>query len=479
MEEAKLEMQALKEKQELQRELGEIEKGKAELSRKLELLDAKTKVQQTEMELMLEQSVEEETDGMNDYLKEYYMQNQLKKELSSQPDELTVTPNSEAQPANDQETVAKRLPTINSAQSQFVLPSAQKSLGTESVVTLSSVQVANGEESINRSTSVTPTYCTDGMITSCLSSHLPYSKTTTTASTPNSIQLPIYTHASLSPVITQSTPGLFTWFHVLHATSLRAAATEFSPAITSQWTMPSPSWGPSLFSHSQTSPPFSEQSDAWLTIAQAIKQGPSLPKVELAKFSGDPLENTEFVTNFKDNIESQVADESQRLTRLLAQCIGKAREAIRSCVNLPVGHRYSEAWKTLHENFGQPHMIVEAHMKKFREIQVHKADASTLMDFARRLEDARRVLMSMGSNYTSRLDNEDVIIMLMRKLPNKSLKRKWADRAGNLIKGKGRAKYADFVSFIKRAAERINNRYGQELKPLSSTEREKKESGRK
>ena len=68
IEEAKLEMQALKEKQELQRELEETEKGKAELSRKLELLDAKTKVQRTEMELMLEQSVEEETDGMNDYL---------------------------------------------------------------------------------------------------------------------------------------------------------------------------------------------------------------------------------------------------------------------------------------------------------------------------------------------------------------------------------------------------------------------------
>ena len=207
MEEAKLGMQALKEKQVLQRELEEIEKGKVELSRKLELSDAKTKVQRTEMESMLEQSVEEETDGMNDYLKECYMQNQLKKELLSQPDELTVTPNSEAQPANGQQTMAKGLPTVNGAQSQFVLPSAQKSLGTESVVTLSSVshtvQVAKNEESINCSTSVTPTYCMDGMITSCLSSHLPYSKTTPTACTPNSIQQPIYTHASLSPVITQ------------------------------------------------------------------------------------------------------------------------------------------------------------------------------------------------------------------------------------------------------------------------------------
>ena len=32
--------------------------------------------------------------------------------------------------------------------------------------------------------------------------------------------------------------------------------------------------------------------------------------------------------------------------------------------------------------------------------------------------------MSMGSNYTSRLDNEDAIILLMRKLPDESLKRK-------------------------------------------------------
>ena len=51
---------------------------------------------------------EEETDGMKEYFKEYCTQNQLK-ELSSQPEKLTVTPNSEAQPGNGQETVAKGL----------------------------------------------------------------------------------------------------------------------------------------------------------------------------------------------------------------------------------------------------------------------------------------------------------------------------------------------------------------------------------
>ena len=60
-------------------------------------------------------------------------------------------------------------------------------------------------------------------------------------------------------------------------------------------------------------------------------------------------------------------------------------------------------------------MIVEAHMSRLREIQVRKADASSLMEFVRRLEDARRVLTSMGCNYMSRMDNEDVLVMLMRK----------------------------------------------------------------
>lgn len=49
---AKLEMHALRERQELQRELEEAEKGKTELSRKLELLDIRTKVKQAEIDLL-------------------------------------------------------------------------------------------------------------------------------------------------------------------------------------------------------------------------------------------------------------------------------------------------------------------------------------------------------------------------------------------------------------------------------------------
>ena len=224
-------------------------------------------------------------------------------------------------------------------------------------------------------------------------------------------------------------------------------------------------------------PPSVELADKapWQAIAEALKQGPTLPKIELMKFGGDPSEYGEFVANFRDHIESQVSDDSQRLTRLLAQCVGKAREAIKSCVNLPTGQRYGEAWKTLSKNFGQPHMVADAHMKRLREYNLRRVDAASLMDFARKLEDTKRVLTSMGPLYVSRLDNEDTILMLMKKLPDEGLKRKWTDVAGDLICSKGQVYFSDFVNFIQKRADRLNNRFGQELKSsLPQHERERR-----
>ena len=100
------------------------------------------------------------------------------------------------------------------------------------------------------------------------------------------------------------------------------------------------------------------------------------------KFGGDPSEYGEFVVNFRDHIENQVSDDSQRLTRLLAQCVGRPKDAIKSCVNLPVGQRYSEAWKALSNNFGQAHMVADAHMKRLRDYNLRRVDAPSLMGFA-------------------------------------------------------------------------------------------------
>ena len=159
--------------------------------------------------------------------------------------------------------------------------------------------------------------------------------------------------------------------------------------------------------------------------------------------------------------------------------VGKAKDAIKSCVNLPVGQRYSEAWKTLSKNFGQPHMVADAHMKRLRDYNLRRVDASSLMEFARRLEDTKRVLTSMGPLYVSRLNNEDTILLLMKKLPDEGLKRKWTDIAGDLICSKGQVDFSDFLSFIQKRADRLNNRFGQELRSAPPQQEKERRHGNK
>ena len=107
---------------------------------------------------------------------------------------------------------------------------------------------------------------------------------------------------------------------------------------------------------------------------------------------------------------------------------------------------------------------------------MRKADELSLMEFVGK--DTRRVLASTGRNYANRLDNEDGLVMLMRKLPDEGLKKKWVHRAGDLTVREGRAEYADFVEFRRRVEGHINhdNRYGQELRSFLSEKGDKSES---
>lgn len=120
--EAKLEMETLEKRQELQRKLEQVEKGKAELTRKMELLNAKTRMRRAEVDLLIEQSVEDESgNGTNDYLKEHYAQNAHSKDHLLQPDVNKVTPISESQPVSGQEAISTSLTALSYDQPQLPL----------------------------------------------------------------------------------------------------------------------------------------------------------------------------------------------------------------------------------------------------------------------------------------------------------------------------------------------------------------------
>ena len=63
-------------------------------------------------------------------------------------------------------------------------------------------------------------------------------------------------------------------------------------------------------------------------MASTIRQGFALPKPELNKFDGNPLEFWNFIRSFENNIEKNASNEGEKLSFLLQYCTGAARDAI-------------------------------------------------------------------------------------------------------------------------------------------------------
>ena len=143
-------------------------------------------------------------------------------------------------------------------------------------------------------------------------------------------------------------------------------------------------------------------------VARALRQVACMPKVEYIRFDGDTIKYVSFIHNFETCQEKENPDDARRLHLLIQHCFGKARDAIESCVNLPVGGGYYVAKNTLCENFGLPHTIAKAQMRKLENLRpLKQADGASLLEFSRHLE-VNRTLSGMGPEYVSDLNHTKI-----------------------------------------------------------------------
>ena len=125
--------------------------------------------------------------------------------------------------------------------------------------------------------------------------------------------------------------------------------------------------------------------------------------------------------------QSDNPDNSRRLQLLIPHCTSKAREALESCANLPEEYGYQAAKETLRENFGKPHIIAQAYIKKLENLApLKQVNGQSLLEFARHLEVANRTLAGMASEYTDELDHVNTLKLLNRKLPG-FMRVKWTE----------------------------------------------------
>ena len=106
----------------------------------------------------------------------------------------------------------------------------------------------------------------------------------------------------------------------------------------------------------------------------------SIPRLELPRFSGDPLEWPQFVSLFKCLVHDQPLTDTQRMTYLQRALAGNVKKAIGGMLNH--GHLYKAALTELEEQFGNEELVAGAFMKTVLDHPiVAKGDVTQLRSF--------------------------------------------------------------------------------------------------
>ena len=174
-----------------------------------------------------------------------------------------------------------------------------------------------------------------------------------------------------------------------------------------------------------------------------------LPKVELDKFDGNPLEYLTFIAVFDEVVDNTVMDGQLKLTRLLQYTSGSAKAAIRNCSLIGGESGYSQARDILHNICGNAHLVSQ---KLISELKTGKrvVNADDLQQLADELSMAVTALEQLGK--LSELNTQQSMIDILHRCQpytrnrwrNKALESKRLnDDYPNLI---------DFAAFIQREA---------------------------
>ena len=125
----------------------------------------------------------------------------------------------------------------------------------------------------------------------------------------------------------------------------------------------------------------------------------SLPKLNLAEFSGDPLEWSQL---FQATVHAANIDDSVKMNHLKTMVTGKAKEAIAGLGY--TAEMYNVAWNVLVRNFGKPQLVVNAQLKRIYSFPPMKPyEGAALIKFARIVSSCVNVLTQF--NYVGDLNS--------------------------------------------------------------------------
>ncbi|CAH8581279.1 unnamed protein product, partial [Schistosoma mattheei] len=106
----------------------------------------------------------------------------------------------------------------------------------------------------------------------------------------------------------------------------------------------------------------------WVTM---MSRALDLPKKEIIRFDGNPMNYWSFIRNFEDCFDESIGFRS-RLNYLIQYCDGEAKNTIVHCALLEPEEGYRKALELLEEAFGQKHIVAHAFIDKMLNIPAIK-----------------------------------------------------------------------------------------------------------
>ena len=186
-----------------------------------------------------------------------------------------------------------------------------------------------------------------------------------------------------------------------------------------------------------------------------------VPKPELPKFDGNPLNYRNFMLNFETHIESRFRDPKILLCLLLQHCDRKIRDRIQHFSDKGISG-YRMARDRLEREFGQPCIIAEACEQRLKGSSAVKSnDPESLKEFSELLE---KTLISLEDiHYYGSINSLDTMTHLINKLPY-DMRKGWVKESLAIQQRTSKvAEFSDFVKFVEREAEAANSLYGRRL----------------
>jgi len=203
-------------------------------------------------------------------------------------------------------------------------------------------------------------------------------------------------------------------------------------------------------------------------LREVLYQSFTLPKRTLRTFDGNPLDFYGFIKSFNATIREQVTEPASQLEYLIDLCTGKAREAIKHLsIVTPPSLGMNQAMETLHNRFGQKHIVVKAHLDSITDGPSVKLNKNSLDKFVTDLTNCQIVMEAW--NFASELNSSQTLKNVFKRLPI-PLQRKVVERVDLDADGHF-AKFNQLVKFVKESAMRTNSFFGQ---VLADTEANKK-----